>query len=305
MSAFAENFKFPVDPGLLLTFLAVARIGKIAKASQTLHLSQPAVTAQIRRLEEQLGVTLFRRSVRGVQLTSHGFTLQESALRIVELIDSSIAGLKQSREPEGRLSLAASTTIGSHVLPAFIIQYSKRFPKVSLSLTIANTEEVLRRVRDGEIPLGLVEGISKASGVRTQKFLMDELIPVSSNSVVSELGQISQLSQTPILWRERGSGTRAVVEKALARIGIAKKDLSYRFELGSTEAITAAAREGLGIAFLSRWSIQQELNLGVLKIIPIPELRVPRVFSWVIPSGGLSGTSKSFFDFAERSKSDK
>lgn len=302
MNSSAQHYQLPVDPTLFLTFLAVAKVGKIAGASQILNLSQPAVTAQIRKLEEQIGVTLFRRSVKGVELTAEGLSLQEKAQRIVELIDTSISEIKQTQEPEGHLSIAASTTIGSHVLPAFLIQFTKRFQKVSLNLSIGNSDEVIKLVRAGECPLGLVEGISKAAGIRTQKFLFDELIPVSSPLVATGIRHVSQLSKVPILWRERGSGTRAVVEKALLQMSVPKKKLLSRFELGSTEAIITAACEGLGIAFVSRWSIKQELNSGTLKIIPIPEIHIPRIFSWVIPSGGLSGSAKSFFEFAEKTK---
>ena len=300
-----QNFskRLRLDPQLLISFLAVARVGKIAQASQYLNLSQPAVTAQIRRLEEQLSVTLFRRSVRGVELTTEGRAFQEKAKIIVDLIESSVSEMINLQQPEGHLAIAASTTIGAHILPSILMSFAQKFEKTSFSLSISNTDEVIQKVRKGEIPIGLVEGLSKASGVRTQKFILDELFAVSIPSVASKVKKVSDLSQFPILWRERGSGTRSVVEKSLKSMGLDRKKLNSRFELGSTEAIITAVKCGSGIAFLSKWSIQNELNSNLLSVIPLTALKIPRLFSWVLPSGGLAGTAKAFFDFAEIEKS--
>jgi DNA-binding transcriptional LysR family regulator len=304
--------KFPrrrLEPALLATFVAVADAKKVSTAADYLHLSQPAVTAQVRKLEDALRTSLFVRSARGVMMTAAGMRLYEFARQIEVLLSRAEEAVDETREPEGHLVLAASTTIGSYVLPGTLAAFCRRYPKVAVELIIENTERVLERVRGAKCPLGLVEGLARAPQLRLIRFADDELVLVrgtdpAGNALFNKplaARNARDLAGFPFIWRELGSGTRAVVEQALRRAGVSPKRLSHALVLGNTEAIKAAVAEGLGLAFVSRWSIQSELREGRLAIVPLADLSIRRVLSWAFPSGALDGPAAHFVRFAQAS----
>lgn len=290
-----------LDSRRLETFRAVALAGRISEAARRLNLSQPAVTAQIRQLEEAANRPLFTRHPHGVQLTPAGRALLETANRLHDLLEEAGSRLAAPGLPAGPLQLCASTTLAAYVLPALLAAFQRAEHPDSLTLEAGNTEQVLAWVREGRFPLGLVEGPRRAPGLRLELFLADELLPVRAvkgPAALRRVRGIAELAAVPILRRESGSGTRAVVDAALKK---ADPGLAHRESdpvLGHTEAIKAAALEGLGIAFLSPWSIRGELRRRELEILSLPGLRIPRAFSWVRPSGGLRGMAARFHRFA-------
>jgi DNA-binding transcriptional LysR family regulator len=290
-------YAFTIDPDLLATFLTVADAGRVLAAAPALHLSQPAVTARIRRLERQAGAPLFLRSARGVSLTPAGRRLYETARRVHGLLEESVRGLSPAAEDSGPLELAASTTVAGQVLPPLLADFVRARPG-GVTLRVGNTEEVLGWVAEGRVPLGLVEGLARHAKARLEAFAEDEIVPCRAPGGPGAPRRPRDLAGATILWRERGSGTRAVVERALKRAGLPRAALRAAHELGSTEAIKGAVVAGLGVGFLSRWSIRAELALGRLEILPIPSLFVPRTFRWALPSGSLSGPALSFYRFA-------
>lgn len=290
-----------LDPTLLATFLAVHRSGRISGASKVLHLSQPAVTAQVRRLEQVLGVALFTRSVRGVTPTEAGERLAKHATAIERLVEQAIGEVRGESEPEGgELVVAASTTIAAHVLPPLFAGFRSAHRAVALRARVGNTEEILEDVRDGRAPVGLVEGHARAAGVRLEPFIDDEIVLVAGRDAPFKVRSLRDLEQVPLLVREEGSGTRSVVERALAKAGLGKRARARDIELGSTEAILSGAIAGLGVAFVSRWSIRH-LAPGLLREVPGLDLVVRRTFRWALPAGGLAGAAASFHAFAVRS----
>lgn len=293
----AAAYSFPIDPSLLAAFLTVADAGRILAASRALHLSQPAVTARIRRLESQVGAALFLRSSRGVALTAAGRRFYDSSRRVVDLVERSVAELAPAAEETGPLRIAASTTLADHVLPPLLAAFAKARPTARITLSVGNTEEVLGWVGRGDAPLGLVEGHGRRASVRLERFVDDEIVPCRGTGLRGEFRRAADLSRHPVLWREQGSGTRAVVERALQASGLGRKAVPAAIELGSTESIKNAVIAGLGIGFLSRWSIRNELALGRLAVIPVRALFVRRTFRWALPSGSLRGTAASFHRF--------
>ncbi len=290
-----------LDLALLSTFLGVLASGRISVAAKTLHLSQPAVTAQIRKLEDALGAALFVRSVHGVTPTDAGLRLAKHARAIQRLIEEAVAEVAGVEEQRGPLVLAASTTIAAHVLPPLLAQFRAAERGVPFDMHVGNTEQVVEEVRAGRIPLGLVEGHARAQGVRLEPFIDDEIVPIVGRDASFRLRQTRDLDDVPILWREAGSGTRAVVEQALRKAGLRRRSARHLdVELGSTEAIIGGAAAGLGIAFVSRWSVRAHLAAGLVRVVQAPELVVRRTFRWALPAGGLTGTPSRFYAFARR-----
>jgi DNA-binding transcriptional LysR family regulator len=162
-----------LGPGLLHAFLVVAEVGKISEAARRLHLSQPAVTAQIRRLEAELDVPLFIRSVHGVILTPRGAHLQERLQRVFADLEGALSELDQPGELKGVLKFAASTTSAAHFVPNIFARFRRHHPAVGLQLVVGNAKEVLELVREQRVGLGLLRGMS---GV--QEFVLSSSCPM-------------------------------------------------------------------------------------------------------------------------------
>ena len=294
-----------LDLRLLRSFLVVAQCGKVSTAAKQLNLSQPAVTAHIRRLEEIMGKPLVSRSTRGVKLTTHGHTLLTFSTEIQNTLSRLEASFHTEPKLSGSLRFGASLTIASDVIPSFLAEFSRVYPKVAIELRVDNTEVVLESVREGFYPFGLVEGNPRAAGLRLEPFVEDEVVLVAgTNPIFRKYQQLAasvataqDLCQLPLIWRESGSGTRTVVEKAIRKLGVDTKHLSYQYVIADIEAIKAATTHCMGLAFLSRWSVKNELALGQLRVLGVSDLVVRRRFYWVLPSGALGEPSDTFLHF--------
>jgi molybdate transport repressor ModE-like protein len=294
-----------LDLRLLRSFLAVAQCGKISAAAKQLHLSQPAVTAHLRRLEEIIGKPLISRSTRGVKLTTQGHTLQTLAKEIENSLSRIEASFHRERQLAGRLRFGTSLTIASQVIPAFLAEFCRIYPGVVVELRVDNTEVVLESVREGAYPFGLVEGNPRAAGLRLEQFVEDELILVAGTNptfrsyqgLVASVTSVQDLYKIPLIWREAGSGTRAVVEAALRKVGIQTRRFAYQYTIADIQAIKTAVIYCLGLAFLSRWSVKEELASGKLRAVQIANLVVRRGFYWVLPSGALGEPGDTFVRF--------
>jgi DNA-binding transcriptional LysR family regulator len=289
-----------LDPRRLETFRVVATLGKISVAARALYLSQPAVTAQVRQLEEECGAPLFLRGPRGMTLNDRGRVLLVHAQRLRQVLDEAAAAVV-SDEPggSGELVLAASTTVASYVLPPLLVAFCRAAPGTSVRLDVGNTEQVLEGVKEGRVPLGLMEGHARAAGVRLRPFVADELVAtVGAAGAFAQVKRLADLDKVPLVWREPGSGTRAVVERALRKAGSRRRWRRGDLQLASTEAIKTAVALGAGVGFLSRVSMRRELLSGSLRILSLPGLRIPRAFSWVLPAADPGGAPGAFLRFA-------
>ena len=300
------------DSRRLETFRMVALCGQASEAARRLNLSQPAVTAQIRQLEEAAGQALFVRHATGMRLTQAGAQLLDLAQRMHSLLEEAEGTLGVAPPASDPLCLGCSTTIAAYVLPPMLGPFLHQQGFRGVQLEVGNTDQVLRWVREGRVPLGAVEGLSRAPGLRLEAFLEDEIFPVRLAKPVAptrlkpgtqalwSVSSLAELALAPLLWREPGSGTRVVTERALAKAlpGLAPRPTDL--VLGHTEAIKGAVLEGLGIGFLSRWSIRSELLRGELEILKLPGLRIRRTFSWVHGAGALTGPAGAFYAFANR-----
>lgn len=301
-----------VHPILLQTFLEVADAGQISEAARRLHLSQPAVTGQIRRLESNLERTLFIRTARGVTLTPDGTRLRDRLQGVFAELEEIVLELDQKRDVTGIVTIGASTTVARYFMPRIFVRFHNYHPTTALKLVVGNTDTVLDQLREHRLGLGLVEGLTRSPGLRLEPFIRDQIIPVCASRIpdtklrraIEAVKSPKDLEGLPLIWRETGAGSRAVVERNLEEQGVDLRKLDYRFELGSSEAIKTLVVSGLGIAFLSSWEIQQEIALGFARRLHVPGLRIDRTYSWAIASGDLGGLAGEFYRFANSMRED-
>ncbi len=273
-----ENFRLKV-------FRSVAEHLSFRKAAEYLLLTQPAVTLQIKALENDLGVRLFDRSANHVALTPQGVVLLRYAKKLATVsAQAEVAVGSDNAQFSGDLSLGVSTTIAQYVLPRLIGAFLSEHPRVQLALHSGNTEEVVHLVLAGEVAIGLIEGPARQRGIHTEPFMRDELVLIVPPTFALHVTP-QQLLASSLLMREQGSGSRRVVETALDRAGLKLKAFKNVIDLDSTESIKSAVEAGLGIGFVSRWAISKELELGSLKIAQVRGLSMARHFSLVTPTG--------------------
>lgn len=279
-----------LESARLAVFRAVAQQLSFRKAAEELYLTQPAVSLQIKALEEDLGVQLFDRTGPRVALTAAGKLLLGYAERVHAMLseaEQKIAAL--GGELAGQLALGASTTIAQYVLPRLLGEFLKGHPRVQPSLISGNTERIVEAVVAREIALGFIEGPSRSKDVKEKAFLADEIVlvvPAAHEWAERQRLATKELVSAPMLMRERGSGTRHVVEMALERHGVKPASLRVAMELDSTEAIKSAVEVGLGVGFISKWAIAKDSRAGSsLKIIEVDDLRIKREFLMVFLPG--------------------
>lgn len=270
----------------LRTFLEVARQGNFTRAAEVLSLTQPAVTLQIKSLEQELGCALFDRSGQKIVLSQSGQMLlphAEAVHRIAEQAREELAGLGQ--EHSGQLRIGASTTIAQYVVPELVARFAQKHRKVHFHLISGNTEHIADKLESGEIDLGLVEGPVTRKRIKVEDYRLDELVLIVSGDsnwqeLASQAWSLEQIKLAPLIMRESGSGTRSVIEKAFKGGGLKTSDLNILLEMDSTEAIKSAVAAGLGVAIVSLSAISKELQLGLLKTVPL-EIPIRRDFTFV------------------------
>ncbi len=298
-----ENFRLRV-------FRAVADEMSFRKAAEVLHLSQPAVSQHIHALEEEAGVQLFDRA-RGeghgsqISLTEAGRVLLGYANTAAEtMVEARRALAALNHEVVGELRLGASTTVAQYVLPRILGAFLRQYPQVKLSLVSGNTERIVESVAEKKVALGIIEGPAMRRDVKTERMVRDEMVLIVSPNHASALrkGAVitpAELAKLPLLLRERGSGSRRVVERALKKVGIPLRSLGVAMELDSTEAIISGVEAELGVGFVSRWAIGKVLRLGSVRVVAVEGLEIVRDFSFVRLAGSeLRGAAAAFQRFA-------
>jgi DNA-binding transcriptional LysR family regulator len=291
-----ENFR-------LVVFRAVAEQLSFRKAAEELYLTQPAVSLQIKALEEDLGIQLFDRRGAQVELTEAGrllFRFSEQSKALLHEAEQAIAQL--TGDHAGKLALGASTTIAQYVLPRLLGEFEREHPRVRPTLISGNTEVIVRAVEEQRIAMGLIEGPAHSRQVRTEPFLVDEMVlivPASHEWAERNYVRTDEIPGVELLMRERGSGSRRVVEMALERHHLKRSSLRILMELDSTEAIKSAVEAGLGAGFISRWALAKDARLGSsFKIIDVKGLEMRRDFLMVYRAGpGPQGTAQEFRRF--------
>lgn len=268
----------------LQVFHTVARLLSFTKAAESLHMTQPAVTFQVRQLEEYFNTRLFDRTHNRISLTEAGQRVYEYADRIFALyaeMENSVRDL--TGEVSGVLLLGASTTIAEYMLPALLGDFKAKYPEVSIRLQVANTDGIVSMVENNVIDLGVVEAPVSNKNLVVENCRMDKMVlivPPGHELAKQKRVPIKELTRYPYICREEGSGTREVMLEAVTAAGCNPQDLNIVMELGSPEAVKGAVEAGMGISILSKATIEKELKLGSLVAIDL-ETPLERPFSFV------------------------
>lgn len=281
-----------MDDHKLKVFCTVAETKSFSKASEIIHLTQPAVSLQIQALEEIYETKLFDRSSNTVTLTHQGEILYKYAKEILALYAASDKDIGElTGLVKGSISVGASTTIGNHLLPSVLADFRGTHLKIKIHLFIGNTRRIIELLNSGNIDIGLVEGDVTRQKLVIEKLIQDELVvivPASHLWAKKKEVSIYELTKEPFILREEGSGTRQIIEKYLNKHGISTQDMKVSMMIGSTEAIKEAVENGIGISILSRWAARKESKYGSLKLISIKEERLYRDFSLLFQKNSIS-----------------
>ena len=268
---------FP-DLASLDLFSTVVSLGSVSQAAAAHAIAQPSASARLNNLERQLGVTLLERGPTGSRPTPAGHLVAEwveAVLRSANELAIGVDALKA--RSRGRLRLIASYTIAEYLLPAWLSRFHRVHPDNPVELEVANSAEVVARIRSGRTDLGFIESPTPATGLSTVTVAEDELVAVVAPTHPwgrRKAVDAERLASTALVLREVGSGTREFLEQALAAAGLGAPIPA--FELGSTAAVKSSVAAGGSPTVLSRLAVEADDAAGVLRMIPISDLPLRR-----------------------------
>ncbi len=271
-----------MDLRRLEVFAKVAELKSFSRAAEALSLTQPTISEHVRALEKELGVQLLDRLGRGATPTRAGQLVLGYARRILALSREARQALDQFQgRMSGELIIGGSTIPGEYVLPALIGRFKTRYPDISVCLLIGSSRQVTEWVDDGRAEVGVVGARPAPTSLVSRELMADELVlvvPPHHPWAARKNVLLADLKPEPLIVRERGSGSRDALERALAEAHTALSGLHVVGEMGSTQAIKQAVRAGVGIALISERAVQDECRANLLHCLPVKDLRVSRAF---------------------------
>jgi DNA-binding transcriptional LysR family regulator len=291
----------------LRTFVTVVERAGFSAAAEALGISQPAVSQQMRRLEVELGVEVLRRSRQGVvKITACGEALLDFARATLAAYDALLEELDRRRGViAGELRLAASTIPGEYLAPQLLADFRAQYPDVEAWVIVGDSADVARQVRAGECDLGFIGAPVEQAGLTLERLAADEVVlAVYPGHSFAERERVSweEVLTQPLIVREKGSGTRQAVERALAAQGKTLSPEGVALTLGSTQAVVQAIRDRLGIGFVSRRAIARVPPAERLPVVAIEGLTLPRdLFVVYKPVHVTSPLLRAFLAFVRQS----
>jgi LysR family transcriptional regulator, low CO2-responsive transcriptional regulator len=281
----------------LRIFEAVARHHSISRAAAELHLTQPAVSMQVKQLEEQIGVPLLEQVGRKLFLTEAGQELRGHAMGVAERVDTMNAAMEQFRGLERGLLRLAVVSTANYFVPGLIARFSRQHPGVRVALQVANRDEVLATLADNGTDLAITGRPPDNADVVAQAFMDNPLVVIAAPEHPLARGKsvpLARLAEETLVVREPGSGTRAAIERHLASQGLAPRT---GCEIHTNEALKQAVRAGLGIGIVSAQTIELELQTGCLVVLPVEGFPILR--RWYVLHRSAKRLSAAAFTFRE------
>lgn len=286
----------------LKVFHTVATRLSFTKASEELHISQPAVTKHIKEIEVQLETKLFDRKGTSIQLTQSGKILYEYAEKIRNIyrdLEFEISQINQQHK--GKLIIGASTTVAQYILPEILAKFNSYYKDIKIELLTGNTEAISTLLKEEKIDLGIIEGESQSSYFDYKTFKEDEIVLTakSDHPLAHKTLNIKDLSDLNLIFREQGSGTLEFIQNRLKEKGVNIHELNTVIQLGSSESIKNYLLHSDCMAFLSISTILNELKNNVLTVIDIKNFSIERDFHFILLKGEQSELIELFLRFAE------
>lgn len=257
----------------LQVFYKVAQLLSFTKAAELLRMTQPAVTFQIRKLEEMLNVRLFDRSHNQIKLTSAGDIVFEYSERIIKMYDEMINSISETTNSvAGTLKMGATHSVSDYLLPGLLSAYKKNYPEVRINLKVDDSNSIASMVENSFIDVGLVDLPITTRSLKVTNVACNQMVVIfSRHHEWNNLEYITpqQLIEQPILLYEEGEGSRKILEHYLQQHNIDKNDLKIIMELGSTEAIKSGVESGIGVAILPRNSVDRDIKAQSVTALPL------------------------------------
>ena len=264
----------------LQVFHTVARLLSFTKAAETLHMTQPAVTFQIRQLEEYFNTRLFDRTHNRISLTVAGEQVYQYADKILSLYSEMDNRVREiTGDVSGILIIGASTTIAEYVLPSLLSEFKERHNSVSIRLRVSNSLGVVHMVENNSVDVGIVESPISNKNLTVEVCWHDKLVficPPQHALAKKSAITVKELMELPFVCREEGSGTREFISEYLMQNNTQEQDLNVNVEVSSPEAVKSAVEAGLGVSIVSQATVVKEIKLGTLVALPLdPPLERP------------------------------
>ena len=257
----------------LQVFHTVAKVMSFTKAAETLHMTQPAVTFQVKQLEDFFNTRLFDRTHNKITLTEAGKVVYDYSDQILELYEKMNSDVRElTGEVTGTLVVGASTTIAEYMLPSLLGAFKKQYDDVNIRLQVGNTDAIVSMVENNMIDLGLVEAPVHNKNLEVDVCRIDEMqliCPKDHPLAKRDKVTVEDFRKYGYISREEGSGSRTVIDSYIREQGLTYSDLKVVMELGSPEAVKMAVESDVGIAIVSRTTLAKELKLDTLVAIPL------------------------------------
>jgi DNA-binding transcriptional LysR family regulator len=292
-----------MDTRQLAAFCAVVERESFSQAAARLGVTQPAVSQQVRALEQRVGKQLLDRSGRRVVPTEAGLRLYRGAQRLLALEEQILAGVADEEEGElrGRLEIGASTGPGANVVSLLLCEFQQRNPDVHVALSVQDTRRIVEQVAARELELGVVGAARRQRSVSFEVFFRDEVVLVCppGHRFAGRTITLDELKQEPLIVMQAGAGVRAVIEEELRAAGLRLRDFDVHLELGLQESVKSAVVAGYGVTFISRTAIEAELAAGTLAVARVEGLEPSREIALVRSTGRApSRVAEAFLAFA-------
>ncbi|HHV82240.1 MAG TPA: LysR family transcriptional regulator [Tepidanaerobacter syntrophicus] len=257
----------------LKAFAAIAKTGSLTQAAEELFITQPALSQQIKQLENYFSIQLLERSNRGTSLTDAGRLLYDYSVRITDLfseLESKMDSLRAS--VEGSLTIGATSVVGGYAVPCSIFIFKEKYPETNLKLKVGNQTQVISDLKDEIVDVAVIEGDRVSGPFAIEEIATDDMTVIVPNKEPWNGKKYllpEDFVKQPLIMREHGSGTRQVVENCLSSAGIDISSLNIVMELSSVDSIKAAVEAGHGISIMSKLALKKELHNKTLKAVDI------------------------------------
>jgi DNA-binding transcriptional LysR family regulator len=292
-----------MDTRQLQAFCAVVEKKSFSQAAEQLGVTQPAVSLQVRALEQRLGQSLLDRSGRRVEPTEAGRRLYTSAQRMLALEEQLLEEVSaDDGRLAGTLAIGASTGPGAHLVPLLLCEFQREHPDLHVALSIWDTQTVIEHVADRQLELGVVGALRRHRSLEFEPLVRDEIVlavPAGHHAAGGTI-TVEELKEETLIVMQEGAGVRQVVEEELRRAGLRLRGVEPKLELGLQESVKSAVAAGFGVAFISRTAIEGELAAGRLAAAQVEGVEPARQI-YIVRARGRSATraAEAFLSFAK------